>query len=153
MCEKADKIVFSCPLDNGKKVVSMCAAGDVGQGQGHFYYAYGRPSAPELVFPGKDQPADGAFTRTHLGFAGNTGGYAYAFLKDGYKYIVYSVSGESNLRDGGVIVQRPGETTAAKKSPCQAAKIIESQDDNVIDATLKWKSDSDIQSHGLPSLH
>src|SRR5579859_3281981 len=94
MCAKADAVVFSCPLSRGKKIVSMCAAGDIAGGHGRFYYAYGQPGSPELSYPADRQQADGAFARTHLGFAGNTGGYAYTFVNNGYKYVVYSISGE-----------------------------------------------------------
>ncbi len=146
LCASTDKVVFSCPLGNGKKVVSMCASSD----EKRFYYAYGRPAAPELLYPAKDQPSDGVFTRTHLGFAGNNGGYAFAFVNGAYRYIVYSTSGSNNQQDGGVIVQRSGNSEVAKKMQCQSSKIVESQDDGVIDATLKWKSDSQIATHGLP---
>ncbi|WP_266168363.1 hypothetical protein [Dyella subtropica] len=153
MCAKGDEVVFSCPLAGGKKVVSMCAASDVTRNAGRFYYAYGRDAAaPELVYPGKDQGA-GSFTRTHLGFAGNTGGYAYAFSNGGYKYIVYSISGERDLQDGGVIVQRESDAHAAKKMPCESGKVIDTNKDDLIDATLKWKSDAVIEQHGLPATH
>jgi hypothetical protein len=146
LCASTDKVVFSCPLGNGQKVVSMCAS----SGAKRFYYAYGRSAAPELVYPARDQSSDGAFTRTHLGFAGNNGGYAFAFVNGAYRYIVYSTSGSNNQQDGGVIVQRSGNGGVAKKMQCQSSKIVESQDDGVIDATLKWKSDSQIAAHGLP---
>jgi hypothetical protein len=149
MCASTDKVVFSCPLGNGKKVVSMCASGDASPGHGRFYYAYGRPSAPELVYPAKNQPSDDLFMRSHLVYGGASGGTAYSFVKDGYKYIVYSIAG-TGFHDGGIIVQRPGEAGVAKKMQCQSSKILESQDDDVIDATLKWKSDSPLATHGLP---
>jgi hypothetical protein len=146
LCASTDKVVFSCPLANSKKIVSMCASGDAK----HFYYAYGRSAAPELVYPGRDQPSDGVFMRSHLVYGGASGGTAYSFVKQGYKYIVYSASG-TGFQDGGVVVQRPGDTGVAKKMQCQSSKIVESQDDGIIDTTLKWKSDSQIVAHGLPS--
>ncbi len=149
LCASTDKVVFSCPLGNGRKIVSMCASGDAGR----FYYAYGRPASPELIYPARDRPSDGVFTRTHLGFAGNNGGYAFAFVNGAYRYIVYSTSGSNNRQDGGVIVQRSGDAGVAKKMQCQSSRIVESQDDGVIDATLKWKSDSQIAAHGLPGAH
>ncbi|OOG47800.1 hypothetical protein [Rhodanobacter sp. C01] len=148
LCASTDKVVFSCPLGNNQKVVSMCASGDAK----HFYYAYGRSAAPELVYPPRGQSSDGAFMRSHLVYGGASGGVAYSFVKQGYKYIVYSISG-TGLQDGGVIVQRLGNTGVVKKMQCQSSKIIESQDDGVIDATLKWKSDSQIKVNGLPGSH
>lgn len=151
MCTKADAVVFSCPLGNGKKTVSMCASGDVAGGKGRFYYAYGHDGAPELVYPANGQPSEGAFTRTHLGFAGNTGGYAYGFSNKGYKYTVYSIAGERNLQSAGVIVQNASGGKVVAKMQCQAGKVTETESDPVIDATLKWKSDSRIESNGLPT--
>ena len=145
LCASTDKIVFSCSLATSKKIVSMCASSDAKR----FYYAYGLSATPELVYPARDQSSDGVFMRSHLVYGGASGGTAYSFVKQGYKYIVYSVSGTGS-QDGGVIVQRPGDTGVAKKMQCQSSKIVESQDDGVIDATLKWKSDSQIAAHGLP---
>jgi len=152
LCASMDKVVFSCPLGNGKKIVSMCASGDAGQGHGRFYYAYGRPSTPELVYPAKDEPSDGVFMRSHLVYGGASGGTTYSFVKGGYKYIVYSIAG-TGFHDGGIIVQRPGGAGVAKRTQCQSSKIVESQDDGIIDATLTWKNDSQITAHGLPGAH
>lgn len=149
LCAPTDKVVFSCPLGNGKKIVSMCTSGDASQEHEHFYYAYGRPSTPELVYPAKDQPSDGVFMRSHLVYGGASGGTAYSFVKDGYKYIVYSIAGTS-FHDGGIIVQHRGDARVVKKMQCQAANIVESQDDHIIDTTLTWKSDSQLTTHGLP---
>ncbi|RAO75771.1 hypothetical protein CA260_17180 [Dyella jiangningensis] len=151
MCAKADEIVFSCPLDKSKKTVSMCASGNVAGGTGRFYYSYGHEGSPELVYPASGESPDGAFTRTHLGFAGNTGGYAYGFSNQGFKYTIYSISGERSLQSGGVIVQRASDSKIVAKMSCQAGKIAETESDPIIDATLKWKSDSTIESNGLPT--
>jgi hypothetical protein len=154
LCTNADKMVFSCPVAGGNKVISICAASNADSGQRRFYYAYGRPArSPDLVFPAKGQPSNNVFTRTHLGFAGNTGGYAYSFTNGEYKYVIYSISGTDNLQDGGAIVQRPGETSAIKKIPCEHAKITEAEDEAILDETLKWKSDPEIEAHGLPLVH
>ena len=152
MCAKSDSIVFSCPLGNGKKVVSLCAASNAGQGQTPFYYAYGRPSSPELLYPPKGQVTTGAFARAHLVYGGASGGTAYSFINGGYKYIVYSISG-TGFDDGGVLVQRLGQTDAVRDMKCQRGKITESDDDKVINATQQWKSDTDLETHGLPSVH
>jgi hypothetical protein len=150
LCAAGEKIVFSCPLVGGKKTVSMCAAGDMSHGEGRFSYAFGTLPRPEFKYPGADR--DGSFTRTHLVYAGASGGMAYSFTNEGYKYILYSISG-TGLEDGGVLVQRPGDSHAAKDMKCQSGKITGLDDDAVIDATLKLKSDPDIESHGLPKTH
>jgi hypothetical protein len=152
MCTSTEKVVFSCSLAGRNKVVSMCAAGDVAHGAGRFYYAYGRPGAPELVYPATGQNVADPFTRSHLGFGGATGGYAYAFVNNQFKYIVYSISG-TGINKGGVMVQRNGSSTVAADMKCQQTTIVESDDDGVLDSTLKWKNDPAISAHGLPSTH
>lgn len=151
MCAKGDQPVFSCPLAGGTKTVSICATGDVAHGAGRFYYAYGRDSSkPELKYPADAGQAE--FTRTHLSFAGNTGGYAYAFTNAGFKYVVYSVSGSNNLQDGGLVVLKDGQAKPVKQSSCQAGKVTDTDEDALIDATLKWKSDPAIEKNGV-SVH
>jgi len=152
MCARSDSIVFSCPLGGGKKVVSLCAASNAGQGQTPFYYGYGRPSSPELFYPPKGQASIGVFAQARLVYGGASGGTAYSFVNGGYKYIVYSISG-TGFDDGGVIVQRLGQTNAARDMKCQRGKITESNDDKIINATQQWKSDTDLETHGLPSVH
>jgi len=150
MCARGDAVVFSCPLAGSTKVVSICAAGDVAHDKGRFYYAYGRDATkPELAYP--TVGATGEFTRSHLGFAGNTGGYAYAFTNAGFKYVVYSVSGANNLQDGGLVVLQDGESRPVKRSSCQPGAVIDTEDDTLIDATLKLKRDPALEKSGLPA--
>lgn len=152
MCSKSEAVVFSCPLGKGKKVVSLCAARLPNQGGTPYYYAYGRPSSPELLYPPKGQVSTGAFAQAHLVYGGASGGTAYSFVNGGYKYIVYSISG-TGFDDGGVLVQRLGQTDAARDMKCQRGKITESNDDKIINATQQWKHDTDLETHGLPSVH
>ena len=153
MCAKNEAVVFSCPLlGKGKKVVSLCAIRQPSQGQTPYYYAYGRPSSPELIYPPQGGKVAGAFAQTHLVYGGATGGTAYSFVNGGYKYILYSISG-TGLDDGGVLVQRLGQTDAARDMKCQRGTITESDDDTITRAMQQWKSDPDLETHGLPSVH
>lgn len=152
MCANPDQVVFSCPLANGKKKVSICAAGDVRHGAGRFYYAYGHVGAPDLVYPAQGQNVADPFARTHLLYGGATGGQAYSFVNAQYKYIVYAISG-TGTDSGGVIVQRTADGHVLADMKCQQGKVTQTDDDSLIDATLKWKSDSDIHAHGLPRAH
>lgn len=151
MCGAGDKVVFSCPLANSTKIASLCATQSQAGAEPTFYYAFGRTGAAELRFPAAGRADNAAFSRTHLGFAGNTGGYAYSFANAGYKYIVYSISGTGALREGGVIVQPSTSTKPATRLTCHSAAITETSDDALIDATLRLKQDPRIESSGLPA--
>jgi len=150
MCDENDDVVFSCPLAQSTRTVSLCASPGVPDAGPAFYYAFGHAGVPELRFPARGTVNNAAFSRTHLGFAGNTGGYAYAFTNAGHKYIVYAISGKQTPRDGGVIVQSPGASTMATRRACRSTAITETSDNALIDATLHLKKDMQIQSHGLP---
>lgn len=152
MCTPTDKVIFSCPLEGGKKIVSICAAGGVDQKEGYFYYVYGRPFAPELMYPPENKKSASTFTYSHLVYGGATGGAAYSFVNNGYKYIVYSISG-TGIEDGGVLVQRVGASRAARDMKCKQGKITESEDEVLIKAIMKWKPDVDIEAHGLPGTN
>lgn len=137
-------------MATGKKIASVCATHFENHAEPTFYYAFGSADAPELRFPALGSADNAAFSRTHLGFAGNTGGYAYSFSNAGYKYVVYSISGAKSLRDGGVIVQPPEKSKSATKLACRSTAITETSDDSLIRATLHLKKDPQIQSSGLP---
>jgi hypothetical protein len=151
LCAKTDLVVFSCVLDGGKKSVSLCASADKHQGQRHFRYVFGRSSAPELVFPSGDEVAHDVFTRSHLWFMGSTGGYAYSFVREDYKYILYWIAGSSDFLNVGLLVQRVGDLRAVSAMKCQRATIVDSRDGEILDETNKWKRDSEIDLGGLPS--
>jgi len=154
MCAKPDQPIFSCSLKGTQKTVSICAAGDVAKGSASFYYAYGSNSAkPELFYPARGAQVADPFTRTHLMFAGNTGGYAYAFVNGGFKYVVYAISGSDDQEDDGLIVMKDGEKKALKRTACEAGTITDSDNADIVRATLKWKKDPSIDQNGLPDSH
>lgn len=148
MCAAQEAVVFSCETTKGKRV-SLCASRDVSADQGYLYYAYGLPGKAELVFPGeKRPPAD--FKRTHLTFAGSTGGFAYSFENGDYRYIVYSVSGAEGLEDQGVLVTKGETRNAISALSCSKGSVIEDDDSALLDLTLTWPADLDLEQHGLP---
>jgi hypothetical protein len=149
LCAKTDLVVLSCVLDGGKKSVSLCASADKHEGQRHFRYVFGRPSAPELVFPSDDEAARDVFTRSHLRFMGGTGGYAFAFANRDYKYILFLISG-TDLLNAGVVVQRVGNERSISKMKCEKATIVESEDREIFNETDRWERDDVIDGHGFP---
>lgn len=148
LCAARESVLFSCAVAAGKHV-SLCASQDAGTDRGYVYYAYGSPAKPELVFPaGKHPPTE--FRRTHLMFAGATGGYAYSFENSGYRYIVYSVSGSERLEDQGVLVTRGNPREAISSLPCRSGSVVEDDNVELLDLTLGWPADTDLEQHGLP---
>lgn len=150
LCSANEETVFACTIEGSKKIVSLCATPASAEVR-RFYYAFGRDSSIELRYP-SSEPRSDAFSRTHLAFAGSTGGYAYAFKNGAYKYILYSISGKHGYEQSGLIVQRDGSIRAVRDMHCQASSVAETEDDALLKTTYQWSRDSDIESRGLPSV-
>lgn len=146
MCTKGDQVAFSCPLAKGGKTVSICAKSTNSK---DFYYAYGKPGAKaDMVWPAEGATNAG-MTRTHLVYMGPTGGYAFAFTNEGFKYVVYSIEG-TGFKDGGVIVVKGDERTPVKDTACREGAITDAENESLIDAGLKLPEDPSISQNGLP---
>lgn len=148
LCRPDDVVLFTCPLANSHKSVSICASRGV---QSHGYYVFGRQGAPELVYPQEAARSDPLFARTLLTFAGGTGGYAYSFSKADFKYIVYDVSG-AGFESGGLMVQKTGSDKPVVNLQCRKGAIVANPQLNkgVPDKASGWPSDQEIERHGLP---
>ena len=148
LCQPDETVIFSCRIHSSGKLASLCAAKDFGKNSGATVrYAFGKPGTVELRFPEKAEPAPGSFKRTHLVYAGATGGYAYTFTNGGFKYHVYSISG-TGLEDQGIVVTQRGRVIAELK--CDTPSVVLPESANVIDALWKWPEDFEVAEHGLP---
>lgn len=152
LCAANEEVVFSCALQGSTKTVSLCASTDAEQKKARFQYLFGRPAKIELKVTPEDS-SNGDFSRTHLRFAGNTGGYAYSFMNGGYKYILYSISGSNGLNRQGLAVQRIGKMRAESDRSCKQQSVIEKKSDAVWHSMSEWPVDPDIDAHGLPSMN
>ena len=148
LCTRPDQVVFSCPLAKSGKIVSMCASGSAVPHR--FYYAFGRPGSVEMRYPSIPSGSSGAFLHSFLGYPGGTGGYAYSFVEKGIKYMVFYLSGAYGYVDGGVTVQRLGVANAMTNMKCVKGEIHTTQNDLLINETMKWKTDNDLEGHVVP---
>jgi len=126
----------------------MCAAGNASPHT--FYYVFGRPHAVEMRYPNDPAASNDGFLHSILGYPGGTGGYAYSFVNNGIKYIVYSVSGKFGYESDGVIVQKSGSLFALADMECSKGKMIETSSDSLTDETLKWRVDNELNGRALP---
>lgn len=143
LCAVDEEPVFSCTLQGpGRKMVSLCASPVATQGERSFYYRYGKPSRIELTYPESGNGSD-AFTSTHTVFAGATGGETYAFTNQGYKYILYLVSG-TGFEYAGLQVQKEGQSRAVSDRRCRKSTSLQTTNEELWDATRKWKEDPSL---------
>ena len=154
LCAANEEPVFACTLQGRRrKMVALCAAPVQGSAQEdktwRFRYLFGRPGQIELSYPasGAGSSAD-AFTFTRLIYAGDTGGYARTFTNEGYRYILYSVSGR-DVERAGLLVQREGQMRALRDMECVQSTFTTTQNSAL--SPIRWKVDPDIDAHGLPS--
>ena len=88
--------------------------------------------------------------RSHLGFAGDAAGYAYAFKHKDAKYIVYSISGAESLQRAGVLIAPLSGAHNPEGRPCEQGSLSETKDVALIKNMLSLPSDPDIEREGLP---
>lgn len=150
VCDRNEQVVFSCKIE--RDVVSLCASRAHGVAAPAMRYLQGRMTKPELVYSNVDAASDNPLRRSHLGFAGGTGGYAYSFEHEDAKYIVYSISGAESLQRAGVLIAPLSATQKAEDRPCDKGSLLETEDVALIKSTLSLPSDPDIERKGIPEL-
>ena len=65
LCEQTEKIVFSCPIVNAGKTVSLCSSKELTKEKGYLQYRYGVPGKIELEFPKQREQTQTAFKYSH----------------------------------------------------------------------------------------
>lgn len=113
-CSEQEQTVFACSL--GEKIVSVCASKDISQAGGYLQYRFGKPKAPELMFPSTTKPfshRSDIQART-LMFSGGGGAYL-RFINGKYNYIVYTAIGKGWGTKDGVSVEKDGKLIANLK--------------------------------------
>ncbi|MEH6420834.1 hypothetical protein [Pseudomonas sp. CGJS7] len=153
LCAANEDIVMSCTIGANKKMASLCASKGVSDQAGYVYFAQGENGKADYVFPADKSAAAGRFKRSHLGFGGSTGGFAYSFEDAGRKHVFYSISGEQGLEDQGVIVApvAAAATKADSAVACEKGSVIEDEGDALFKYTMSWPKDEAIEKHGLPA--
>jgi hypothetical protein len=88
LCEKAEKIVFSCTLRKSAKIVSLCASKDLTKERGYLQYRFGLPGKIELEYPKEREQTQTAFKYSH-NFRAQFDLTEISFSRDGYEYVIF----------------------------------------------------------------
>ena len=64
-CSAGEKVIFSCAVGKGEKVVSLCASPRLSATSGTLYYRFGAPSTIELEYPSRPNGAARMFKHVH----------------------------------------------------------------------------------------
>lgn len=150
LCAVNEDVVISCSLAGENKIASLCASKGVTNQSGYVYFAQGTAGHKDYIYPADKSAPARRFKRTQLGYAGNTGGYAYSFDDGGRKHIFYSISGAYGLEDHGVMVVVDVPATPETVLACEKNSVIETESDALFKFTDSWDHDPHIDKHGLP---
>jgi len=150
LCAASEDIVLSCKLAGGQ-LASLCASKGVSDQAGYVYFAQGAAGHPDYVFPADKGVHGKRFKRTQLGFAGNSGGYAYSFEDGGRKRIFYSISGEKGVQEQGLLTASGDAVKAEAFVACEPGSLVDDIDDTLFKFTRGWDRDAAIDRGGLPA--
>ena len=87
LCEREEKIVFSCAVGKQAKIVSLCSSKELTKDKGYMKYRFGLPGKIELEYPKAQKPARDAFKYTHY-FRAQVDYTTISFTLNGYEYMV-----------------------------------------------------------------
>jgi hypothetical protein len=88
LCERSEKIVFSCRIRNPAKIVSLCASKELTKDSGYLQYRFGLPGKIELEFPKQREQGRAAFKYKHY-FRAQFDITEISFSSDGYEYTIF----------------------------------------------------------------
>src|SRR5205807_1654490 len=111
LCEKGERVIFSCPVKRPAKIVSLCASKNLTSETGYLQYRFGLPGKIELEFPKDRTGTQQKFQYTHY-FRAQFDLTEISFTNNGYEYqITDDYNGEEKpaQTNQGVSVTAPGK--------------------------------------------
>lgn len=151
LCTGEQVPVISCKLKTSGKIASLCAASS-SDGIWKFRFLYGAPGQqPAAAFPSQGMDDGSGFNRSRLMLFGGAGGLVYSTISEGQRYSIYSIQGKGFSR-AGLQISPPGAETAVSDDECLEETLVESEDDGLLDAVDRWKSDPTFQDKDLPGV-
>ena len=88
LCEKDEKIVFSCSFRKPAKMVSLCSSKELTKERGYLQYRFGLPGKIELEFPKQREQTQNEFKYSHY-FRAQVDLTEISFAQDGHQYAIF----------------------------------------------------------------
>ena len=88
LCNKSEKVVFSCAVRRLGKMVSLCSSPELRKAEGYLQYRFGRPGQVELEFPKERSQSRTLFKYRHY-FRSQVDSTEISFTVNGYAYAVF----------------------------------------------------------------
>ena len=111
LCDRNERVIFSCPIKRPAKIVSVCASKDLTSERGYLQYRFGLPGKIELEFPRERTGTQTKFQYTHY-FRAQFDLTEISFNVNGYEYQVtddYNGEEKPAQTTQGVSVTAPGK--------------------------------------------
>lgn len=129
LCEKGERVVFSCAVRRTGKIVSLCSSPTLTKSDGYLQYRFGRAGQVELEFPKDRSISRGAFKYSHY-FRAQVDSTEISFNTNGYTYSVFDeFNGEEKppVSEKGLTVTSDS-TQKAVKYLCQGKPAADYRD-------------------------
>jgi len=88
LCQKTERVVFSCAIKRPAKIVSLCSSPDFAKDRGYLQYRFGVPGNIELEFPKHRERTQSAFKYSHY-FRAQVDLTEISFTSNGYGYSIF----------------------------------------------------------------
>jgi hypothetical protein len=151
LCTSEQVPVLSCKLKASGKIASLCAASS-SDDVWRFRLLYGDAGQPPTAaFPLQGTDDGRGFNRSRLMLFGGAGGLVYSTVSDGQRYALYSIQGKGFSR-AGLQISPPGAEMATSDDECLTETLIESDDNDLLEAVDRWNSDPTFENKGLPGV-
>ena len=85
LCALEERTIFSCPVENSAKIVSVCASKDLASDRGYLQYRFGLPGKIELEYPEDRKGTQEKFQYSH---------YPRSQLKGARTHIHFNIDGD-----------------------------------------------------------
>ena len=111
LCDRNERVIFSCRVKRPAKIVSVCASKDLTSERGYLQYRFGLPGKIELEYPKDRTGTQTKFQYTHY-FRAQVDLTEISFNVNGYEYqVTDDYNGEEKPAQTiqGVSVTAPGK--------------------------------------------
>jgi hypothetical protein len=118
LCKTTEKVIFSCTVQNGKKILSICSSTKLTKTEGYLQYRFGAKSKIELVYPSTTKDTQEKFSLRYLRGSEGAGG-ELSFENYEYEYTVSTSHAYDNNSVNPEGVSGYVQITKKGKSPSQ----------------------------------
>ncbi len=118
LCQTDERVIFSCLVKSGNRLVSLCGSKVLTDKSGYLQYRFGRGGRIELEFPGERQGSQQMFRYAHY-FRPQVDRFSVSFTIKDHTYTVfknYEGDIEPKGQDAGIHIALPGEKS--REIPC-----------------------------------